>query len=114
MSMVFPRRGDIFWVSLDPTLGSEVNKTRPGVVVSNDEANEVSSRVIIAPITSSAKRVLPFEVAIKLGSKKGKVMLDQIRSIDKKRLGKLITTCDGDTIDAIDDALQIALGLMYG
>ena len=57
----FPKRGEVYWVKLDPTVGSETKKTRPGVVVSNDSGNEYSSRVILAPITSQSKKVYPFE-----------------------------------------------------
>lgn len=105
----FPRRGEIYWVNLDPTTGSEITKTRPAVIISNNVGNEISSRVIVAPITSSVKKILPFEVAITIKDKKGKVLLDQIRTIDKIRLGTKISTCDKSTMHAIIDALKIVL-----
>ncbi len=112
MGISYPQRGEIYWVNLDPTIGSEIKKTRPGLVVSNDIANQFSSRVIIAPITSNAKKIYPFEVALDLSGKKGKVLLDQIRAIDKKRLGKKINTCNLKTILAVDKALKITLALV--
>jgi len=111
--MNYPRRGNIYWVSLDPPIGSEIKKTRPAVVVSNDAANEVSSRVIIAPIIGKSTYIFPFEVGISLGGKKGKILLDQVRSIDKNRLGALIAYGDSTTIDHMDEALRIVLGLSY-
>jgi mRNA interferase MazF len=107
----FPKRGDIFWVNLDPTVGSEINKTRPAVVVSNDAGNEKSLRVIIAPITSSVRHIYPFETKLTVQGKEGKVLLDQIRSIDKQRLLKKIAIVDLDTMQLIDRALKIALSL---
>lgn len=107
----FPKRGDIYWVHLDPTIGSEITKTRPCVIISNDAGNQVSSRVIVAPITSSVKRIFTFEVPIEINDKPGKILLDQIRTINKVRLGNKIGACDADTMDAIEDALKIVLAL---
>ena len=75
----FPKRGDVFWVCLDPVIGSEINKKRPCLVVSNNLGNEFSSRVVVAPITSSVREVYPFEVKITLENREGKILLDQIR-----------------------------------
>lgn len=85
----YPMRGDIYWVNLDPTIGSEINKTRPVIIVSNNTGNAVSQRVIVAPITSNLTKLFPFEVAVQIGQKKGKILLDQIRTIDKIRLGQI-------------------------
>lgn len=106
-----PKRGEVYWVKLDPTEGSEIMKTRPGVIISNNIGNECSSRVIIAPITSKAAKIFEFEVAIEINGKHGKVLLDQIRAIDKMRLGSKIDTCDDDILDAIDEALKLVLAL---
>lgn len=111
MNKNFPQRGDVFWVKLDPTVGSEIAKTRPCVVISNNAGNEVSSRVIVAPITSSTKRVLPFEVPIILSDKTGKITLDQIRAIDKTRLSAKISRLDSETMDQVDEALKLVLAL---
>jgi mRNA interferase MazF len=79
------RRGDVYWVNLDPTIGSEINKTRPGLVISPDDMNAVLPRVIIAPITSKGQALgcrpeLPFD------GKRARILLDQIRAVDKRRL----------------------------
>jgi mRNA interferase MazF len=107
----FPKRGEVYWVKLDPTIGSEINKTRPALIVSNDSGNEYSQRVIVAPITSSVKKVYPFEVQLQVGEKDGKVLLDQLRSIDKQRLSKKISVLDYETMQLVNKALKITLDL---
>ena len=107
----YPKRGEIYWVNLDPAVGSEIKKKRPCVIISNDIGNEVSERVIVAPITSSVRHVYPFEVKIKVQEKEGKVLLDQIRTIDKKRLSNRITALDREIMKSIDRALKISLAL---
>ena len=91
MTKTIINRGDIFWVSFDPSLGTEIQKTRPSLVCSHDIINENSTRIIVAPITSNLKRVYSFEYALLTHSfVKGKIMLDQLRAIDKSRLGSKI------------------------
>ena len=108
----FPKRGEVHWVKLDPTIGLEINKRRPCVIVSNDAGNEISKRVIVAPITSSVKHVYPFEVSVEIQGRKGKVLLDQIRTVDKLRLSGRVVQLNKETIDQINRALKIALGLI--
>jgi mRNA interferase MazF len=107
----YPKRGDIYWVNLDPTVGSEIRKTRPGVIISTNAANEVSGRIIVAPITSKVHKIFPFEVKLEIKGVVGKVLLDQIRALDKVRLGSKISTCNTETMKLIDEALKIALSL---
>ena len=106
-----PKRGDIFWISLDPTVGSETQKTRPCVIISNNAQNKKSPRVIMAPITSKVKTIYPFEAAVMVNGKEGKAMLDQIRAVDKARLTGKITSIDILTMLEIEKALKIALAL---
>ncbi len=83
------KRGEVYWVNLDPTVGTEIKKTRPALVVSPDDMNEALPRVIVAPITSKGQP-LGCRPPIKLKGKRGRVLLDQLRSVDKARLaGKL-------------------------
>ena len=109
--MSYPKKGDIYWVALDPTIGSETNKNRPAMIVSNDVGNSVSSRVIVAPITSKISKILPFEVAVEVRGRKGKILLDQIRSIDKLRLEGCVIASAQDLISQIDDALKVVFAL---
>jgi len=88
MGMVV-RRFDVFLVNLDPTAGSEIKKTRPCLVVSPDEMNRHIATVIVAPMTRKG-RDYPTRVACRFGGKDGQIVLDQIRTIDKSRLVKLL------------------------
>jgi mRNA interferase MazF len=107
----FPKRGEIYWANLDPTVGTEINKKRPCLIISRDEGNEVTSRVTVAAITSSVKTVYPFQVRIRTNNKEGKVLLNQIRTIDKQRLEGKITSLDKETMHQVDKALKVALSL---
>jgi len=79
------KRGEVYLVNLDPTIGSEVQKTRPCLIVSPDEMNQYIKTIIIAPMTTK-KRSYKSRVEINFQGNRGQVMLDQIRTIDKKRL----------------------------
>lgn len=79
------RRGAVYWVNLDPTVGTEIQKIRPCLVVSPDDMNAVLPRVIVAPITSKGQP-LGCRPVVSVGGKPGRVLLDQIRSVDKSRL----------------------------
>jgi len=83
------KRGEVYWVNLDPTIGSEIRKTRPGLVVSPDDMNAALPRIIIAPLTSKGQP-LGCRPEIEFAGKKARILLDQIGAIDKKRLaGKM-------------------------
>lgn len=100
-----PKQGDIYLVTLEPTIGTEMSKTRPCIIVSNDYANKYSKRVTVVPITSAnIERVLRFEVKIDSNSKTGlrmvsKAACNQIRTIDKQRLFQEIGSVDNNTYD---------------
>lgn len=110
------KRGEIFFAALDPTRGSEVQKTRPVIIVSNDAANRAAALVTVVPLTSNVTNVHPFEV--KLGaretglSKDSKAMAQQVRTIDKARLGSvrrgLVPLVK---MRQVDDALRLHLAL---
>lgn len=90
---VVVKRFDVFLVGLDPTVGSEIQKTRPCLVVSPDEMNENIRTIIVAPMTSATKDY-PTRVNCRFRKKTGQIVLDQIRTIDKSRLIKRIGTID--------------------
>ena len=79
------RRFDVHWVALDPTVGSEIQKTRPCVIVSPDELNERVPTVIVAPMTTRG-RLYPTRVSCRFAGKEGRIVLDQLRTVDKRRL----------------------------
>jgi mRNA interferase MazF len=95
------KRGEVYWVNLDPTMGSEVKKLRPAVILSPDEMNRSLPVVIVAPITSS-KKPWPTRADITLSGKTGQIMLDQIRTVDKSRLTKRIAEVEiGEALTAL-------------
>ena len=111
------KQGDIFLVNLDPTIGTEMSKTRPGVIVSNNYANNASRRVSVVPITSSnIVKVYPFEVLLIANKTNGlnndsKVACDQVRSIDKRRLIKKLGNVNIKEIEKIKVALRFHFDL---
>ena len=96
------QRGDIYWVNLDPTIGSKITKTRPAVIVSNNAQNKAGPRIIVAPMTSITKKVYPFEILVILDNKQSKVMLDQIRTVDCIRLGSKLGRLTIEEIEELD------------
>jgi len=99
------KQGDIYLISLNPTMHSEIGKTRPGMILSVNSMNLHSPRLIIAPITSSIGKIYPFEILIAGGQgtaggldKDSQVMLDQMRSVDKRRLSKRIGMMDHEML----------------
>ena len=109
------RRGAIYRVQLDPAIGSEIKKTRPALIVSNDQNNQVSPLVTVVPITSNAKLFGPFEVGLESGDgglkKPGKLKANQVRTIDKQRLvdGPLGPTLSDTRMGQVNQALKIHL-----
>jgi mRNA interferase MazF len=95
----------IVLVNLDPTVGSEIRKTRPCVVISPNELNHHLSTLVVAPMTSTL-RAYPTRVAIQHANKKGMVALDQLRTIDKKRIVKVYTSIAPKTIQNIKQVLK--------
>lgn len=80
---------EIYWVSLDPTIGSEIKKTRPCLIISPNVSNNYLNTVLIAPLTSTIRK-FPMRMAVVIENKKGQIAFDQIRCIDKKRIGSKI------------------------
>lgn len=93
------KRGEVYWLNPDPTVGSEVKKRRPAVILSPDEMNRSLPVVIVAPITSS-KKPWPTRADVTLSGKAGQIMLDQIRTVDKSRLMKRIAKVE--IVEALD------------
>ncbi|MEX0644362.1 MAG: type II toxin-antitoxin system PemK/MazF family toxin, partial [Parvularculaceae bacterium] len=104
LDVVTPRRFDVYLVSLDPAQGAEIRKTRPGVVVSPDEANDYLRAVLIAPMTSAIKRY-PSRVRLKFQGRDGEVALDQMRALDKSRLVKRLGVVSDATASRITETL---------
>lgn len=111
------RRGEIYWVQLDPTVGAEIKKTRPALIVSNDQSNQFSDLISVLPITSKVKTIRPFEVLLYTGEgglkESGKIKVNQIRTVDKTRIaGKpLGQKLEQATMDQVAEALKIHLAI---
>ena len=99
-----PRRDEVWLVSLDPTQGSEIQKIRPCLVVSPNEANDYLRTVIIAPMTTT-ERPYPTRVRITFQHRRGQVALDQIRSVDRQRLLRKLGTAPARTTQAVSSVL---------
>ena len=115
--MAGPRRRDIYLVNFDPTLGAEIRKTRPALILQNDIANRHSPITIVAAVSSQFDdRLYPTEVLV-MASEAGLsvdsvVLLNQIRSIDRQRLIRRLGTVNPETMTRVDQALRLSLGLI--
>jgi mRNA interferase MazF len=115
--VAFPQRGDIYLVSFDPTVGAEIQKTRPALVIQNDIGNQYSPITIVAAITSKFDLPpYPTEVVMEPKdsglSQRSAVVLNQIRSVDRQRLIKRIGKASPEIMGRVDRAIQISLGLV--
>lgn len=105
------RRGEVWWVEFDPAIGSEIRKTRPAVIVSNDAANRNLLRVVVVPVTSNTGRQYPGEAVVTVGGQSSKAMADQIMAADKSRLKDQLGTLSKTDILAVEDAIKVHLAL---
>jgi mRNA interferase MazF len=115
-SINYPKRGEIWDTSLEPVVGHEIGKTRPALIISNDKNNEYSSTVTLIPITGSVEKIYPFEVFIsKLESGlplDSKLKCNQIRTVDKIRLLKVIGEIPDEIIKKVEKAIAIHLEIL--
>ena len=104
-------RGEVWWIEFDAAVGSEIRKTRPGVIVSNNSANRNLSRVIVVPLTCNTERLYPGEARVSVNGKNSKAMADQIMTADKVRLKSRIDALSKADLNAVDLALRVQLAL---
>ena len=109
------KRGEIYWVDLDPVRGSEIRKTRPCLIISNNEQNEISRRVMVIPLTTSQKLPLvPFHVSLVFQNKLAKILPEQTRVADKSRIkGKCLGRITAETIGEVERAINLVLGMKF-
>jgi mRNA interferase MazF len=105
------KRGEVWWVEFDPSVGSEIRKTRPAVIVSNNAANRNLLRVVVIPLSSNTTRVYPGEALITVDGKPGKAMADQIMAADKIRLKTRLCTLSKADMLTLEQAILVHLGL---
>ena len=115
--VAFPRRGEIYLVHFDPTVGHEIRKTRPAAIIQNDISNQHSPVTIVAAISSQfSDPPFPREVVIEPVEsglpKRSAVIVNQLRSVDRQRLARKLGQLSGQSMRRVDQALRISLGLV--
>ncbi|QDT53872.1 mRNA interferase MazF9 [Caulifigura coniformis] len=105
-------RGEVWWVDFGPTIGGEIQKTRPAVIVSNDSANRFANRLQVVPVTSNVAKFYPCDAAITVGGRPGRAMADQLMTVSKQRLTGRLGTLSRSELRAIENSLRIQLALV--
>ena len=105
------RRGEVWRVSFDPSLGGEIRKTRTAIVVSNNAANSVLNRVVVVPISRQIAKLYPAAARVTLDGQQRKAMADQIMTASKQRLGSRLGALSGEDMRAVEDAILLHLGI---
>ena len=105
------KRGEVWWVNFDPSVGGEIRKQRPTVIVSNDAANQFLNRVQVVPLTSSVDKLYPSESYVTFRGKKAKAMADQLTTVSKKRLINQAGSMSSTEMEGISQAITTQLDL---
>ena len=105
------KRGEVWWINFEPSIGDEIRKQRPAIIVSNDAANYYLNRVQVVPITSNVDKLFPSEAYVTFRGKKSKAMADQITTVSKKRLIKSAGSISKPEMEDISKAITTQLDL---
>jgi len=105
------KRGEVWWINFDLSVGGEIRKKRPAVIVSNNAANQFLNRIQIVPLTSSVGKLYPSETYVTLRGKKAKAMADQLTTVSKKRLINKAETVSKNEMEEIERTIIIQLAL---
>ncbi len=105
------KRGEVWWINFDPSIGGEIRKQRPAIIVSNNAANQFLNRVQAVPLTSSIGKLYPSETYVTIRGKKAKAMADQLTTVSKKRLINHAGTVSKTEMEGVVRAIMIQLDL---
>ena len=106
-----PRRGEVWWISFDPSVGGEIQKTRPAVIVSNNAANTALNRVLVVPLSSRTSKLYPGEAFVSLHGEQRKAMADQLTTASKQRLRSKLGELSVSDLGNVENAILFQLAI---
>jgi mRNA interferase MazF len=105
------KRGEVWWVNFEPSIGGEIQKQRPAIIVSNDVSNKYLNRVQVVPLTSQIERLYPSEAYVTVNDKQSKAMADQLITVSKSRLQHMLGRVSLPDMADVERAIKVQLGL---